>query len=129
VARSRVRCCPSSLYTFTPAVGPERLARDCLLPVSPNLGSSAPWVSPGALKSLKSLASTNFATPAVAPNLTIKVPAANGKAQTRDSVRNLSRFRAVLGPPLGANRVAVGMRRERRTLMTEASTMFLMWEA
>jgi len=28
LARTRVRCCPSSLYTFAPAVRPERLARD-----------------------------------------------------------------------------------------------------
>jgi hypothetical protein len=69
VARSRVRRCPSSLYTFAPAVRPERLARDCLLPVSPSLGSSAPRVSPGALKLLKSLASTNFATPAYQPGV------------------------------------------------------------
>ena len=65
LARSRLRCCPSSLYTFAPAVRPERLARDCLLPVSPNLGSSAPSVSRRALKLLKSLASTSFATPAL----------------------------------------------------------------
>jgi hypothetical protein len=64
LARSRVRCCSSSLYTFAPVVRPERLARDCLLPVSPNLGSSAPSVSRRALKLLKSLASTSFATPA-----------------------------------------------------------------
>jgi hypothetical protein len=64
VARSRFRCCSSSLYTFAPAVQLERLARDCLLPVSPNLGSSAPSVSRRALNLLKSLASTNFATPA-----------------------------------------------------------------
>jgi len=49
VAPSRRRCCPSSLYTFAPAVRPTRLARDCLLPVPPNLGSSAPRVSPRAL--------------------------------------------------------------------------------
>ena len=65
VARSRFRCCPSSLYTFAPVVRPVRLARDCLLPVSPNLSSSAPRVSRRALKLLKSLASTNFATPAL----------------------------------------------------------------
>jgi hypothetical protein len=64
VARSRLRCSPSSLYTFAPVVRPERLARDCLLPVSPNLGSSTPSVSRRALNLLKSLASTNFATPA-----------------------------------------------------------------
>jgi hypothetical protein len=29
VALSRVRCCPSSLYTFAPADRPARLARDC----------------------------------------------------------------------------------------------------
>src|SRR3984885_4020343 len=64
-ARSRLRCCPSSLYTFAPVVRPERLARDCLLPVSPNLGSSAPSVSRRALNLLKSLASTCSATPAL----------------------------------------------------------------
>ena len=30
VARSHLRCCPSSLYTFAPVVRPVRLARDCL---------------------------------------------------------------------------------------------------
>lgn len=55
LARSRVRCCPSSLYTFAPVVRPERLARDCLLPVSPNLSSSAPSVSRRALKRLSPL--------------------------------------------------------------------------
>jgi len=30
VARSRFRCCSSSLYTFAPTVRSERLARDCL---------------------------------------------------------------------------------------------------
>jgi hypothetical protein len=50
LARSRLRCCPSSLYTFAPAVRPMRLARDCLLPVPPNLSSSAPSVSRRALK-------------------------------------------------------------------------------
>ena len=69
LALSRFRCCPSSLYTFAPVVRPERLARDCLLPVSPNLGSSAPSVSRRALKLFKSLASTSFATPAYRSHL------------------------------------------------------------
>jgi len=55
VALARVRCCSSSLYTFAPAVRPERLARDCLLPVSPTLGSSAPRISPRALNVLSPL--------------------------------------------------------------------------
>jgi hypothetical protein len=55
LARSRLRCCPSSLYTFAPAVRPGRLARDCLLPVSPNLSSSAPSVSRRALNRLSPL--------------------------------------------------------------------------
>jgi len=49
LALSRVRRCPSSLYTFASAVRPVRLARDCLLAVSPNLSSSTPQVSPRAL--------------------------------------------------------------------------------
>lgn len=49
-ALARFRCCPSSLYTFAPAIRPKRLARDCLSPVSPSLGSSASRVSPRALK-------------------------------------------------------------------------------
>ena len=56
VARSRLRCCPSSLYTFAPAVRPGRLARDChLAEVSPNLSSSASSVSRGALNRLSPL--------------------------------------------------------------------------
>ncbi len=55
IARLRFRRCPSSLYTFAPAVRPVRLARDCLLPVSPNLSSSAPRVSPWALNLLSPL--------------------------------------------------------------------------
>jgi len=65
-----VRCCPSSLYTF-PSRRPGRGRLSGLgsgLPgtkVSPSLGSSAPGVSPGALKlHPKSVASTAFATPA-----------------------------------------------------------------
>jgi hypothetical protein len=81
MARSRLRCCPSSLYTFAPAVQPVRLARDCLLPVSPSLGSSAPSVSRRALKLLKSLASTNSATPALSGNLIARTLVANSKAQ------------------------------------------------
>src|SRR5260370_27425361 len=57
LACSCFRCCSSSLYTFAPVVRPARLARDCLLPVSPTLGSSAPSVSRRALKLLNSLAS------------------------------------------------------------------------
>jgi hypothetical protein len=81
VARSRVRRCPSSLYTFAPAVQPERLARDCLLPVSPSLGSSAPRVSPGALKLLKSLASTISPRPHMRTILAIKRQRANEKPE------------------------------------------------
>src|SRR5580700_8540354 len=82
-ARSRLRCCPSSLYTFAPVVRPGRLARDCLLPVSPNLGSSAPSVSRRALNLLKSLASTNFATPALGINLAVWCGPANEKTRLR----------------------------------------------
>ena len=49
--RFRVRCCPSSLYTF-PFPG---LARDCRLQVSPNLSSSASAVSHRALNRLSPL--------------------------------------------------------------------------
>jgi hypothetical protein len=55
LALSRVRRCPSSLYTFAPAVRPVRLARDCLLAVSPNLSSSTPRVSQRALNLLSPL--------------------------------------------------------------------------
>jgi hypothetical protein len=63
--RFRLRCCPSSLYTFPPGLRPSRLRSG--LPsarpvkVFPNLSSSTPKISPGALNVVaKSLVSTEF---------------------------------------------------------------------
>src|SRR5262249_25497050 len=55
VARARLRCCPSSLYTFPLLRAWLGIAR---LKVPPNLSSSASPVSRRALKSFKSVAST-----------------------------------------------------------------------
>jgi hypothetical protein len=58
LARSRVRCCPSSLYTFTPAVRLARLARDCQLRGFPEFGQFYSSGFPEGTQILKSLAST-----------------------------------------------------------------------
>src|ERR1700730_14654927 len=56
-APAEVRCCPSSLYTFPPRAcllgkaGADGLGSGLPVEVSPNLGSSASEVSPGAPKS------------------------------------------------------------------------------
>ena len=79
VARSRFRCCPSSLYTFAPAVRPERLARDCHREeVSPNLSSSASSVSRRALNRLSPLR-LPFRHARTSRNLIAAAAAAKGK--------------------------------------------------
>ena len=84
---------------------------------------------PEGTQSLKSLASTNFATPAWVGNLMGKALIANEKAQPR-GIRGFSAFLRRLRAffALSARRDA-GAIRDFRTLITEASTMFLMCEA
>src|SRR5262245_40810919 len=47
---ARVRCCPSSLYTFSGTFMPRAWLGIAMSQVPPNLGSSASRVSPRALK-------------------------------------------------------------------------------
>jgi hypothetical protein len=65
----RLRCCPSSLYTFPADFWPG-LARDChTMEVSPTLSSSAPPVSQRALKSFSQVRCVcHSATPAWRPD-------------------------------------------------------------
>ena len=66
LAPSRLRCCPSSLYTFPWApTCPWAWLGIAILQGSPSLSSSASRVSLRALKSFKSVASTDSATPAL----------------------------------------------------------------
>ena len=64
VARSRFRCCPSSLYTFAPAVRPEALGSGLPVTGFPEFGQFYASGFPEGTQMLKSVASTNFATPA-----------------------------------------------------------------
>ena len=61
IPRERLRCCPSSLYTF-----PKRSGLGSGLPVkvSPTLSSSTPPVSLTGTQFLKSAVSADFTTPA-----------------------------------------------------------------
>ena len=58
VVLSRVRCCPSSLYTFAPASRRERLARGCQLKGFPEFEQFYSLGFPKGTQRLKSLAST-----------------------------------------------------------------------
>ena len=62
MARERGRCCPSSLYTFFPK---GSLARDCHLKGFPEFEQFCIRGFPRSTQSLKSVASTSFATPAL----------------------------------------------------------------
>jgi hypothetical protein len=127
IARSRFRCCPSSLYTFAPVIRPERLARDCLLPVSPNLSSSAPSVSRRALNCLSPLR-LPFRHARTCRQFSRQRTVRQRKTQARA-------FRLLLLGLPGNGGVRFGRcrrsapPRDRRTLMIEASTVFLMWDA
>src|SRR5882724_5703552 len=60
------RCCPSSLYTFAPTVRSGRLARDCHVKGFPEFEQFYCLGFPKSTQTSKSLASTSFATPALA---------------------------------------------------------------
>ena len=66
--RLRVRCCPSSLYTFTQTVRLERLARDCQLKGFPEFGQFYSSGFPEGTQMLKSLASTISPRPLWSPD-------------------------------------------------------------
>jgi hypothetical protein len=84
------RCCPSSLYTF-PFPG---LARDCHLTGSPEFGQFCIFGFPESTQVwLKSVASTNFATPA--RRIAIALPLASANRDRRNC--GFSYFREVSG--------------------------------
>ena len=62
--RPRVRCCPSSLYTFPAGAAGPGLARDCHLTGFPEFEQFCTAGFPTGTQRLKSAASTNSATPA-----------------------------------------------------------------
>jgi len=61
---ARLRCCPSSLYTFAPVPRPACLARDCHVTGFPEFEQFCTSGFPGGTQKPKSLASTNSAMPA-----------------------------------------------------------------
>ena len=70
------RCCPSSLYTFPPDVRPAGLARDCHLRGFPDFEQFCFSGFPKSTQiALKSVASTNFATPAQGIAIALPIPA------------------------------------------------------
>src|SRR5262245_42507030 len=77
--RVRLRCCPSSLYTFAPIMRSGRLARDCHFTGSPEFGQFCSPGFPEGTQYFKSLASTDSATPADRCNLTSGPIAAKAK--------------------------------------------------
>jgi hypothetical protein len=79
----RLRCCPSSLYTFPRSRAWLGIAT---LEVPPNLSSSASSVSQRALKLSKSVASTSFATPA---SIQRCIASASGSAKRKAQGRRL----------------------------------------
>ena len=86
LARPRLRCRPSSLYTFPCAFAPG-LGSGLPVTGSPEFGQFCTSGFPAGTQAFKSLASTSSATPALALNLSIKALSANGKAQACESWR------------------------------------------
>jgi hypothetical protein len=84
LARARLRCCPSSLYTFRRACGCRRLGSGLPLgEVSPTLGSSTAPVSRGALNCSSPLRLPISPRPHLAANLTTTQDRAKPKSAMR----------------------------------------------
>ena len=84
LARARLRCCPSSLYTFRRACGCRRLGSGLpLAEVSPTLGSSTAPVSRGALNCSSPLRLPISPRPHLAANLTTAQDGAKPKSAMR----------------------------------------------
>ena len=84
LARARLRCCPSSLYTFRRACGCRRLGSGLPLgEVSPTLGSSTAPVSRGALNCSSPLRLPISPRPHLAANLTTAQDGAKPKSTMR----------------------------------------------
>ena len=84
LARARLRCCPSSLYTFRRACGCRRLGSGLPLgEVSPTLGSSTAPVSRGALNCSSPLRLPISPRPHLASNLTTAQDGAKPKSTMR----------------------------------------------
>jgi hypothetical protein len=125
------RCCPSSLYTF---LSGERLGSGLPVKVSPTLSSSAPWVSPRALNGLSPMRLPVSPRPHAAiytTHLTV------GKGISHYFAHGLSSHplpissysRAYVSSPRRTACTSFLAGTVRRTLMAEASNVFLRWDA
>jgi hypothetical protein len=118
----RLRCCPSSLYTFPLHVHAWGLGSGLPRERFPRIWAVLLLRFPGGHSNVQVRCVYRSATPAADANLTTRPPCRQWKTHTRDSSLSMRIF---FGVSLLGRADGFG----RRILMMDASTMFLMWEA